>query len=140
MWRLLATGWWDCVERRLAAGPQWLPGASADSLVGRLRVQKAPGLLPTYWWVKPNSGVSARLVAGRAGSWSLVAEPRDPRAGVRWLVAGWGGAVPDTADQGLKCPEARVVLLVGRVWLVVFLYLVSALWWVRLIQWLEQAS
>ena len=62
------------------------PRATAGSLVSRVRVQKTSGLFPTHWWVKPGPGVSARLLAGRARSWSLVAGPRNPIAGVRLLV------------------------------------------------------
>ena len=47
------------------------------------------GLMLSHWWVRPGPGVSAQLLAGRAGSWSLAAWPRDPRAGVR---SPWGGA------------------------------------------------
>ena len=65
-------------------------GANAGSQVGRVRVQKTPGLLSTHWWVKPGSGVSAGLLAHRAGSWSLATGPRDPTACVRSLVGrGW---------------------------------------------------
>ena len=64
------------------------PGASAGSLVGGVRVQKTLGLLPAHWWVKPGPRVSARLLAGRARSWSLAAGPRVPRASVRLLVVG----------------------------------------------------
>lgn len=65
-----------------------VPWASAGSLLGRGRVQKTPELLRTHWWVKPGPGISAELLAGRAVSQSLAAEPRDPRAGVRLLVQG----------------------------------------------------
>ena len=51
--------------------------------------------------MKPGPGVSAGLLAGRAGSWSLAARPRDPRAGVRSLVGG-EGVVPDTAGSRVQ--------------------------------------
>lgn len=35
------------------------PGASAGSLVGRVRVQKVLGLLPTHLWVKSGPGIGA---------------------------------------------------------------------------------
>ena len=45
--------------------------------------------------MKPGPGVSAGLLEGRAGSWSLVAGPRAPAAGVG-LLGGWGEQpVPD---------------------------------------------
>ena len=57
------------------------PGANVGSLAVGVRVQKTLGLLlPT--------------LAGRAGSWSLAAGPRDPRAGIRSLVG--RGLVLDT--------------------------------------------
>ena len=43
-------------------------GASAGSMVGGVRVPKTLGPLLTYWQVKPDPGISARLLAGRAGS------------------------------------------------------------------------
>ena len=76
------------------------PRASAGSLVGGVRVPKTPGLLPTHWWVKPDPRVSAKLLAGRAGSWSLAAGPRDPRDCVRSLAG--GGPVPDTTGYGVQ--------------------------------------
>ena len=72
------------------------PRAYAVSLVGS--VQETPGLLPTQWRLKPGLGVSSRLLAGRAGSWSLVVWLRDPRAGVSSLVE---GLVPDTVEYGV---------------------------------------
>ena len=69
-----------------------IPGfsrANTGSLVGRIRVHKTLGLLPTHWWVKPGPGVSStRLVAGRGMPPSLAAGPSDPRAGVRSLEGG----------------------------------------------------
>ena len=59
------------------------PRVSAESLVGRVIVQKILGLLPTLWWVKPVLGVSAGPLADGARSWSLVTGPWDPRASVR---------------------------------------------------------
>lgn len=59
--------------------------ANAGSLVGGVRVQKTLGLLHAHWWVKPGPGVKAGLLVGRAKSWSLVAEPKGPRAGVGLL-------------------------------------------------------
>ena len=47
------------------------PGVSTGSLLGRVRVLKTLGLLPTHWQVKPGPYVNAGLLAGRAGSWSL---------------------------------------------------------------------
>ena len=49
------------------------PGTSAELLVGRIRVQESLGLLPAHWWVKLGPGASAGQLAGRAGSWGLVA-------------------------------------------------------------------
>ena len=65
-----------------AAGCRTLegPGASAGSLVGRFKVLKTLGLFPTHWQVKPDPGLSVSVVSDRASSWSLTAEPRDPRA------------------------------------------------------------
>lgn len=59
--------------------------------------------------MKLGPGVSARIPAGRAGSWSLAAGPRDPRAGVRrdWFQTqlGMGSGVSQSlhwpaSDQG----------------------------------------
>ena len=44
------------------------PRASAGSLMGGIRAPKILELLPTDWQVKPDPGVSARLLAGRVGS------------------------------------------------------------------------
>ena len=60
-------------------------GASAGSLVGGVRVPKTLELLPTLWQMKPDPGVTAGLLAGRAGSQSLAVGPRDPRAYFRLL-------------------------------------------------------
>ena len=84
------------------------PGASAGSLVGRVRVPKTLGLLPTHWQVKPDPGVSASLMTGRAGSWSLASGPQDHRACFRSLWGwgwgwGWGGgAAPATVGYGAQ--------------------------------------
>ena len=67
------------------------PRASAGSLVGRASVPKPLGLLLTHWQVKLDPGVSATLVAGRAGFWSLSGGPRDPRTCFRSLM-GEGGS------------------------------------------------
>ena len=85
----------------------WLLVSGAWSQGSRLEPQGAVGLMlahwwtesgsrrlwgccPLHWWVKPGPGISARLLAGRAGSWSLATGPRGPRAGVRSLL-GVGG-------------------------------------------------
>ena len=54
------------------------PGAAAQPLAGEGRL-----------------GVSSRLLAGRAGSWSLAVRLRDPRAGVSSLAE---GLVPDVVE------------------------------------------
>lgn len=54
------------------------PGAAAHRLAGEGRL-----------------GVSSRLLAGRAGSWSLAVRLRDPRAGVSSLAE---GLVPDVVE------------------------------------------
>ena len=69
MWTLLAGCWLagpvqKAADYRNPGGP----GATAGSLVDRVRVQKTPGLLPPVWWVKPGPGISAGLLAGRARS------------------------------------------------------------------------
>lgn len=60
-----------------------LSRASADSLITGVRFQKTPGLLANYLWVKPVLVISAKVLTGRAGSWSLAAGFMDPRAAVR---------------------------------------------------------
>lgn len=77
------------------------PWPSAGSLVGRVKVLKTLGLLPTHWQVKPGPGVSARLLAGRAGSWSLAAGHRDLKAHFR-LYVGDGEVAPDTVVYGVN--------------------------------------
>lgn len=54
-------------------------------------------LLPAHTWVEPGLGLSSSLPIGRARLWSLVAGPRDPRAGVRSLVE---AVVTDTVEHG----------------------------------------
>lgn len=71
-------------------------GGGAGSLVGRVRAQKPPELLPAPWWVTPGPGLSAGLSVGRAGSWSLVMGLRDPRA-----VVGLLGGPGETQFLGL---------------------------------------
>ena len=68
------------------------PEASAGPLVGAVRVLKTLELLPTHWQVEPDPGISARLLAGTAGSWSLAAGLRGPRARFRLLWGGVGGS------------------------------------------------
>ena len=81
----------SCLQNpRNPQGLRCLPGGQS--------VQETPGLLPTQWRLKPGLGVSSRLLAGRAGSWSLVVWLRDPRAGVSSLVE---GLVPDTVEYGV---------------------------------------
>ena len=64
--------------------------ARAGSLVGAVRVPEALELLPTHWQVKPDPGVSARPLAGRAVSWL-----KGP--GIPELVSDpWEGAFPDS--------------------------------------------
>ena len=110
--RLPPAGWWDWVMKPLTcgtAGPDQPIQASSGSLVGRLRVQKSLGLLPVHLWVKPGLRVSARLLAGKAGSWSLVAGPRDPRAGVKFLSGqdgGWGGCAGSSVSRSLCWPAS----------------------------------
>jgi hypothetical protein len=62
------------------------PDADVGSLVDGVRVLRTLGLLPTHWQVTLSPGVSARLLAGTAGSWHLVAVLRDPRAHFRSLM------------------------------------------------------
>ena len=60
----------------------------AGSLVIRVRSRRLQGYYPpTHWWLKPDPGVSARLLEGRTRPWGLVAKSRGPRTGVRSL---WG--------------------------------------------------
>ena len=133
------------------------PRASAGSLVGGIRVQVTPGLLPTHWWVKPNPGASDSLMAGRDGSWGLV-----PGPGIPELVShGWCvRLVPDTVGcrvQGvpklvLACWQAGPGLSQsqGRVWpaggwarstgcrTAIVLRLLSAHWYMKQVPKIEQ--
>ena len=77
------------------------PQVTAGLLVGRARVVKTLGLLPTHWEVKPGPGVSTRLLAGRADSWSLAAGHRDLRTHFRPII-GDGEVVPDTVVYGVN--------------------------------------
>ena len=120
--------------------------------MGGARVPKTLGLLPTHWQVKPDPGVSAGLLAGRAGSWSLFAWPRDPRTRFRSLVRGGGFLIQlgmgSVVSRSLHWPasgegQASAGPGVGsslHCGIVVFLLLVSVPWWVRLIVRLVQAS
>lgn len=75
------------------------PGASAGSLVGRVRVQKVLGLLPTHLWVKPGPGIGAGPLDSKAICFSLVARPRSPE-----MVSDcwWGRLpVPDSFGYGI---------------------------------------
>ena len=62
------------------------PGASAGSLVDRVRVQNTLRLLPPHWWVKPGAGICARPPAGQVGFWTLATRSRDLRDAVRLIV------------------------------------------------------
>lgn len=94
--RLLAPNQVGCRPGSMVAGHKVAgcgtpgPWASANSMVGRARVPKTLGLLPIHWQVKPDPGVSAKLLAGRAGAWSLASGPRVPRARLKSLE-GRGG-------------------------------------------------
>ena len=66
-------------------GTPGCPGTYAGSLVGRVRIQKTLRQLSAHWWVKPGLGISAGLLVGRAGSYSLVVGPKGPRYDVRLL-------------------------------------------------------
>ena len=59
--------------------------------------------------MKPGPGLSASLLAGRAGSCILIAGPRGPRACVRSQVGGAGSR--HSWVQGLRYPEACIDLL-----------------------------
>ena len=81
-WLVVPGGW--LLDPR---GPQGYSGW----LVGRVRVWKILGLLPTHWQVKPDPGISTRLLVGRAGSWSLGAGLKDPKVPLRLFrgVGSW---------------------------------------------------
>lgn len=55
-------------------------GASAGSLLSRVRVLKTLELLPTHWRVRSDPRDNARLLAGRTNFWSLAVAFRDLRA------------------------------------------------------------
>ena len=78
-------------------------GASAGSLVSRIRVSKILGLLLIHWQVKTDPAVSVPLQARRAGSWSLATGPRDPRAHFRSL--GGRGGIPGIVGYGVRCVQ-----------------------------------
>ena len=61
------------------------PGASAILPVGRVRVPKDLGAVAHSVAGEDRTGVSASLLAGRVGSWSLVIGPMSPRAFFRFL-------------------------------------------------------
>ena len=148
-WLLFSGAWYKATGCRTLGGPE----ASADSVMGKVRVPKTLGPLPTYWQVEPNSGISARPLAGRAASWSYAAGFRDPRACFRSLALrkgqfrtqlGLGSRVyrrlywPASGhSQGPAGPRVGSSLLfaglVCRLWDHSFLLLVFALWWVRLV-------
>ena len=88
------------------------PGTSSGSLVGRVRVLKTLGLCPTPWQMKPDPGVNSGLLAGRAGSWSLTAGPRDPRACFSYFVTGAGSR--HSWVWSLGCLKDCIGLLVDR--------------------------
>ena len=50
--------------------------------------------------MKSDPGVSAGLLAGRAGSWSLATRPRDSRTHFRSLIG--GEPVPDPGGYGVQ--------------------------------------
>ena len=102
---------WLLFSRAWSQG-SWLQNPEPALAMGHWSAESDPKdwLLPTHWQMKPGPGVSARLLTGRAGSRSLAAGPRDPRARFRSLV---GGPVSDTVG-GPGYPEACVGLLVDR--------------------------
>ena len=65
--RLMITGGCGWLMRCLAAETWVVPGL-VPAHWWAVRVSKPLGLLPTCWQVKPDPGVSARLLAGRPGS------------------------------------------------------------------------
>lgn len=87
------------------------PGASTGSLVDGVRIPKALGPLPTHWQVGSDPGVSARLLEGRVGFWSLTAGPRTPRAHFRSYSGGGGILTQLSVVSG--GPKDCVHLLVG---------------------------
>ena len=76
---LSGTGFWDLIMKLLTA-----------------EMQRVPGWLLAHWWAKSSPGTSARLLAGKAKSWSLTAMTRFP-----YLVAdGWTGVCMITDRVG----------------------------------------
>lgn len=67
------------------------PGASTGSLVDD-RIPKALGPMLTPPGVGPDPGVSARLLEGRVGFWSLTAGPRTSQSSFQILQWGWGAS------------------------------------------------
>ena len=53
-------------------------------------------------WVKPGPQTRVSLLAGRAGSWGLVARPRGRRAGVGPLVGGVSFVTVSFRAQGVS--------------------------------------
>ena len=106
---MLAAVQWGVVVKCLVMEPREA-GASAGSLVGRIRVPKTEALAHSLA-VKPDPGVSACLLSGRPGSWSLAAGPRDPRAHLRSL-SGRQFMIP--LSMGTKVSGGCVNLLVVR--------------------------
>ena len=82
----------------------------------RVRVPDALGLWPTHWLVKPDPGLGARLLVGRAGSSSLAAGPGNPEfvSDQWWWEQGRGVLVPDTVGYGVH--GVQVVLACSWVW------------------------
>lgn len=74
--------------------------ASTGSLVGRVRILKTLGLLPTHWQVKPTPGVSARLLAGRAGF--LESGYRAQGFQSSFQIIYWQELVSDTVGYGVQ--------------------------------------
>ena len=73
------------------------PRPNTGSLVGGVRVRKAPVLLPAHWRAEP---VLALVLACWQEELEFIAGPRNPRTGVA-LVGDWGGSggfalVPNT--------------------------------------------
>ena len=86
MWMLLVTSWWDQVTKWLTVEPQGVLGLMlAHWWAESGRIQKTLRQLSAHWWVKPGLGISAGLLVGRAGSYSLVVGPKGPRYDVRLL-------------------------------------------------------
>ena len=45
-----------------------VPRSSAHLLMGKIRIQKFPGLVPDHWWMKPGPEASAGLLTDSSGS------------------------------------------------------------------------